>query len=118
MRNWIFLCFLLVFSAGCSTANMNKLNNLRNDNKKERNLITTLNYSKEAVFNAALSAIQSKTKAIIHYSDLTKGEIYAQTSFGKAFQSALQSFGTNPTGTGSNLGIFLEGDNPTKIRIA
>ena len=109
----IWLAGILLLS-GCATANKNKLNNLRRDNAEQHNLVETLNYSRESVFNASIQAIKNKTKAIIRYSDLSKGEIYAQTSYGTLIATAF----IVPCGSGTNIGIFIEGDNPTKVRVA
>lgn len=109
---WLIGLFLV---SGCATANMNKLNNLRRDKSEQCNLTETLNYSRRAVFNASIQAISNKTKAIVRYSDLSKGEIYAQTSFATAFATGFTSLSG---ATGSNIGIFIEEDNPTRVRIA
>lgn len=107
---------LVLFLTGCATANMNKLNILRKDTKEVHSLTETLDYPKKDIFEASIKAIQSKSDAIVRYSDFEKGEIYAQTSLGTAFGTG---FLLGPGGvSGVNMAVFLEGDNPTKIRIA
>lgn len=115
-KNLIMPLILLLFLTGCATANMNKLNILRKDSKQVHSLTDTLDYPKKDIFESAIKAIQNKSDAIVRYSDFGKGEIYAQTSLGTAFGTGLL-LGAGGV-SGSNMAIFLEGNNPTKIRIA
>jgi len=112
VKKILIIIISAIFLSGCSTT---KLNGLRRDTNITRHLTETIHYSKKEVFDASLLAINNRTNLIVRYSDLEKGEIFAQNSYLVSMSTALilGSFGSK-IGT---LGVFLEGDNPTHIEI-
>lgn len=92
-----------------------KLNNLQKDTTETRNLNVTLDYPKELVFEAFLQAIKNKSTLIVRYSDLKKGEIFAENNylFSMTTGLLLGPFGQKLV----HFAILLDGSNPTNVRI-
>ena len=112
-----FLVFTLCLSlCGCASANARKLSMLRTDNRQVHSLSAIFDKDKKEVFDASIKAIKKQESLKTNLADVDSGEILAQTSLGKALGSGML---LGPGGvSGVNVGIFLEGKNPTSIRVA